>query len=121
MALAVHLALLFFKLLQVILVGYLKVIVEFVNLWRACGNFNVDDILVGDVLEILNERTQRIAMGRDKHAFHHLKRNLLRVDGAFQVRRTHRSQARPLSSVRQRVLPLPFLFHLHQTADHSKP
>ena len=47
----------------------LEVCVQFIDQRTRCGNVQADDLFVGDVLKIFDQRAKRIAVRNDQHAF----------------------------------------------------
>ena len=46
-----------------------QVLIEFLHHWHAGGNVEVDNLIVGHVFEVLDQRPQAVAMGGDQNLF----------------------------------------------------
>ena len=57
-----------FLVAQVVVLDGLEVVVEFVDEGDAGGNVEADDLFVGDVVEVLDEGAEAIAVGGDDDA-----------------------------------------------------
>lgn len=47
----------------------LQIVVEFVNQRDACGNVQSDNLFLGDVIEVFDQRAQAVAVSGDKDTF----------------------------------------------------
>lgn len=52
---------------QVVAFDRLEVVVQFVNQWNAGWNVELEDLLLGEVVEILHKRAEAVAVGGDDH------------------------------------------------------
>src|ERR1017187_212296 len=56
-----------FRVAQVVAVERLQVLIELVDQWHAGGNVEIDNLFLGNVVEVLDQRTEAVAVRDDQH------------------------------------------------------